>query len=139
MKLRPEYKAPWLAALRSKQYEQGMGHMRKRAESEDKTKGKFAYCCLGVLREVVCDITKKDRQYYLHRDGEELPNFRLIQEVFEPDPKLTPENYALGHIKDAEIWGVRLHSGSLRDISLYDLNDSSVSFEEIADLIEEQL
>lgn len=45
-KLKKRVKAQWLAALRSGDYGQGRGALRKRAANGDK------FCCLGVLCEL---------------------------------------------------------------------------------------
>lgn len=47
-KLDPEFKAKWVAALRSGEYEQCIGTMRRPDEN-----GRAKYCCMGVACEIV--------------------------------------------------------------------------------------
>ena len=51
-KMNPEIKAKWVAALRSGQYQQGKGYL-KRWDADDLTP---SHCCLGVL----CEIAKAE-------------------------------------------------------------------------------
>lgn len=52
-KMNPEVKPSWLTALRSGEYKQGTGHLR-RILNDGVTEG---YCCLGVLSDLYCKIT----------------------------------------------------------------------------------
>ncbi len=45
----PEFKAQWVAALRSGEYTQGYNHLRAKDPQ-----GGYSYCCLGVA----CDLSK---------------------------------------------------------------------------------
>lgn len=49
-KMKPEIKAKWLTALRSGDYQQGKGYLRRQVDGSDQ------YCCLGVL----CDLYSKE-------------------------------------------------------------------------------
>src|SRR5689334_15838538 len=44
----------WLKALRSGEYKQTTGTLRRRS-----TEGEYTYCCLGVLERLMCDETGK--------------------------------------------------------------------------------
>ena len=117
-----EIKARWVAALRSGEYEQGHASLRVGD----------AFCCLGVL----CDIAV--------RDG-------VIGE-----PTIDEGEYAYGRLMErgvlpteVEVWS-GLHIGDpvvVTDTSedypleenLSSLNDEGMSFEEIAEFIEDQL
>jgi hypothetical protein len=47
----PRVKALWVAALRSGKYQQGEGHLRRKKNGL--TEGHIAYCCLGVLTDLM--------------------------------------------------------------------------------------
>lgn len=47
MPMKAEVKEKWVKALRSRQFKQGAGHLKK-----ETINGKLEYCCLGVLHEV---------------------------------------------------------------------------------------
>ena len=53
-----EYKNLWVKALRSKKYEQGIGHLHNSESGKDK------FCCLGVLCEVG-GIKKEENHVYI--------------------------------------------------------------------------
>lgn len=113
-KMDPEVKARWVAALRSGDYEQGAHALRTNDNR---------YCCLGVLCDVVdpagwssggghrCGINS-----YLPSSVAREVGLSTRPEV--PDPR-------------GEFGGDR--------VGLDILNDSSYSFAQIADLIEEHL
>jgi hypothetical protein len=98
-----DLKTRWLAALRSGEYRQGRGRLR------DGDGDVYAYCCLGVLADLIdsegwdgCDNSWKGRMSYL------------------------PESLAAGLIQpETEALAV--------------LNDSGASFAAIADVIEKDL
>jgi hypothetical protein len=46
--MNPDIKAQWVAALRSGEYIQGKGYLRRRIGTTDS----YAYCCLGVLTDL---------------------------------------------------------------------------------------
>lgn len=118
-----EIKAEWVEALRSGEYQQGRNALRRVWSS-----GEVSYCCLGVL----CEL--------FSRKGEGKWN----EEEFlfgEPDGRcgngstgILPRNLAkqVG-LKDRN--PILINQGK----SLAELNDSHVSFAEIADLIEAEL
>jgi len=137
-KVNPEVKAKWVAALRSGDYKQATGHLRVTTGTGDNQQDGF--CCLGVLCDlavkaevigepdaVTLDPVKKIYRY----DGEgtmwlpakvadwaEMPAGPHRDNPFVPDPRFHGE-------------GMRQHLASL--------NDDKVSFDEIADLIEQYL
>ncbi len=114
-KLPPDIKARWLTALRSGEYKQGKNRLRN-----TQSDGKFVYCCLGVL----CDVLKEDvgvQWQFGMFDGSigMLPN--KITSLIDNDPDIKV-NY-----------NGRLHG-------LSELNDTfGLHLDDIANIIEEQL
>lgn len=118
-----EIKKEWVDALRSGKYKQGIQNLNLEEE----------YCCLGVLCDLVKDKLGVEWQliengaYGFLGDTAFLPpsvqDFCGLQES-DPHIELTPE---LQTKYDST------------DISLSYLNDSGANFDEIADLIEQQL
>lgn len=116
--MNPSIKALWVAALRSGEYQQGMGQL--------KTKGGF--CCLGVL----CDLAAKEGVGY----------WNPYEPIFETD-----EGGAATFLPDAVQAWAGLPAGNpgvMRDgdelITLSALNDErGFDFTEIANVIEKQL
>lgn len=121
-KMNPEVKARWVEALRSGDYRQGEAGLRR---------GDDEFCCLGVL----CDIATKedvvkdvqpaapgDTGSWTMYDGFAgvlPPSVRAWAGLEEPDPRFGLDG---------------------KDSSLTRLNDEGkYSFQEIADVIEEQL
>lgn len=105
----PEKVAKWVEELRSEEREQGTGHLRQ----GDK------YCCLGVYCEFVAEIT---------------PQVSLPNEIFEFNgareflPDSVAEDFGWNDNPSVYIDGVR-HP-------LSELNDSGMTFSQIADIIE---
>lgn len=114
-----EIKSRWVTALRSGQYRQGRLALRNTSDE---------YCCLGVL----CEIA--------------------VQENVIPEPVRNMDLYRYGDADDSNSsylpLSVQMWAGLTKnpvvtsgsdDVLLADLNDAWKSFEEIADLIEENL
>lgn len=123
LKLRPEVKTAWLAALRSGDYKQTSGML----QSED-----GSFCCLGVL----CDLSSQgswsqmgdsDELRYMSQGG--TPHKSVMEYAFENfgDPGVDGDNCV-------RVWAPR---GTT--VTLASLNDGGASFTEIACNIEEQL
>ena len=121
--MNPEIKTKWLEALRSGEYRQGRGYLKQRATEFDKPR----HCCLGVLSEIAVaegvdiKVTKfegPDDYVRWEYDG--------IDEVL-PDSVM---NWA----------GMDSHIGTRVDsaLNLADLNDGGKSFDEWADIIEQE-
>lgn len=116
-KLKSEIKEQFLKALRSGDYQQGNGKLYESASD--------AYCCLGVLCNVVgYDNLKTDGCSYLPEDVQNI--------VFESGhcnnpPLLTKEDYDELLIKGPQ---------NMNKFSAAGTNDAGVSFEIIADLVE---
>ena len=113
--MNPELKSRWIAKLRSGEYLQGKGALRKRGEEQD------TFCCLGVL----CEIAVEDGK------------------VRRPEqPKAVGYNYS--YDEEGGLLPVGLHTWSgicLDDRQeLMDMNDTQgKTFEKIADWIDENL
>jgi hypothetical protein len=104
----------WVKALRSGRYKQTDGQLMYRGLD-----GKPSYCCLGVLCRVVGKPAKAGP------DGEEVapPKVCALAGLAEGDPKTSI---------------TREYEGKTYHKTLSVLNDSGKSFEEIADIIEQE-
>jgi len=142
--MKPEIKAAWVAALRSGEYEQGDGNLQK--------EGKF--CCLGVLCEIAVkqfdlDIDVRAEGLYSEDDSTVVTLYNE-QSAFLPsavqDWAGMDDNGGYFdqpvHVLDGEIvtptpamWG---QYGPTEVRTLYLLNDGGVSFDAIANVIEEK-
>ena len=117
-----EIKARWVAALRSGEYEQGRGSLRMGD----------AFCCLGVL----CDIAVKDGVIGEPTIEEgEYAYGRFMEKGVLPTEV---EVWSGLHIDDPVVITDNSDSYPLSE-SLSTLNDEGMSFEEIAEFIEDQL
>ena len=117
-----EVKAEWVRRLRSGDYEQGRGFLR--SKGLDGTPDR--YCCLGVLCEMAEGVGLVERfdsggEYYDY--GSERQTCGLPRPVREWSGVETP----LGDF---------LNDG--QSVRLSSLNDSGLSFEEIAEVIERE-
>ncbi len=108
--MKARWKKKWLAALRSGEYRQGREALRQRVKKSD------AYCCLGVLADLVApeEWSKKpnSKRFYRHNEGYENLSYGTFEQV-----GLDP------HISNR----------------LVDMNDSGQSFTTIAAWIEKNL
>jgi hypothetical protein len=130
-----KFKARWVAALQSGEYQQGQQQLRR----GDK------FCCLGVA----CDLIAKDGGGYWSDDVFYLKP-RRIRDIFKSSSELSdkyklPPALAkrLGIGRDPEVPGVirdYVPSGSAGlHATLASLNDQGVPFHVIAEIIEEDL
>ena len=121
-----EIKEKWVKALRSGEYRQGRGYLRK--EKNDNP-NKFNYCCLGVL---VNEVLEGEWYYALDSAYGFNPIFNIINEINAPSfasIELIPEPIALN----------KLSITMEQQKTLAGMNDKGKTFEEIADWIEENL
>ena len=118
-KLKPEIKKLWVDALRSGEWVQTTKHL----ECEG------AYCCLGVLTKLTGNPDDLDQE-------DELPPLHLAKTWWEDEPPgSVVRDPQVVLRRDLDDWLGRQHT-----ISLSGANDTySLSFSEIADIIEEQL
>lgn len=132
--MNPEIKQMWLEALRSGEYVQGKNALR----SVDAT-GQDSYCCLGVL----CDLNqqygwslKPDTEGWCFLDDSE----SLPQEIVEWAEVGSMNPFILKQpLVDKPWFPASQLALSANWTTLAMLNDSGVSFANIADIIEEQL
>ena len=112
--MNPKIKERWLEALRNGDYEQG----KRRLKQGDN------YCCLGVL----CDILKDE------------VGGKWVNNRFEVEDKIRfgclPDKVVNYCQLDYKLPLVKIDNN---EISLSELNDTGYTFNEIADIIEEQL
>lgn len=120
MSMNPEWKAKWVAALRSGEYQQ----------SQRALKTENGYCCLGVL----CDVVRKEQDEGEWKENEG-KQFFVIADV--SDYSLPP--MPVMHLVDLQTDDPRITlNGETNDISLWN-DDYGITFTELADAIEEQL
>jgi hypothetical protein len=126
--LQPEFKAAWIAALRSGEYKQGYG---KLYDSDTK-----AMCCLGVGC-VVAGVPLEDL------DDLPMPTPDMIKSWFN-NPDTLPFHLNLDDAVDAINFSATIpvfigYEKLPHPTNLPELNDDEgYSFEQIADIIEEQ-
>lgn len=129
--MKPEIKAKWVKALRSRRFKQGDGALK----IKDSISGEIRHCCLGVLCELAIEdgLSLKTQEFENGNTewwfGKEERDDFLPREVMEwagiknNSPKVhDPES-----------------NNEVDEISLADLNDGGYSFREIAELIKESL
>jgi len=119
MKLNPEFKARWIAALRSGEYAQGQGSLLN-VDNE--------LCCLGVG----CRISDPELDIF----GKAMPPRSVAAKWFGvPEESLRP-SVTSEQMVNANCFSVAVGD---QQHNLASLNDDGWSFKEIADLIEQQL
>ena len=120
--MKQEWKDKWVAALKSGNYEQGTGCLRN----------KDRFCCLGVLCDIInkeLEVGKWDNKYFNNND----------HYVFRINDTIDHGGLPL---QIQEIAGIGSRSGSINYINkkyetLSYLNDKGSTFEQIAEIIEE--
>lgn len=124
----------WLDALRSGDYEQGNGAMREQRSSEQPR-----YCCLGVADEVCFGATWQEKFVdHAYQDdmgsAGSLPDER--RDALGLDEDATEEDLD----KYYKLRGLRDHYSDppSREQLLIWLNDDGISFDQIAEFIEER-
>jgi len=135
-KMNPDHKTTWLEALRGGKYKQGRQHLRK-------SNGEDAFCCLGVLQDVIQPEDWVSPSDWNHDKLWAVPEYVGWEDDDNQDA-----------LHDGEIQGRLLEETGLsgdatvRLITLNDgrhlstLSDERIdkhSFEQIADWIEENL
>lgn len=121
--MKDEIRDAWVAALRSEKYTQGRFSLKHHYKNEIK------YCCLGVLCEVYQELNPENQ-------------LKVYKEEFDTRYQFEGK---IGTLPDKVMKWAGLDSDDPKvkiDLELKDLsalNDTDVPFNEIADLIEEQL
>ena len=123
IKLLPEYKQPWLDALRSGKYKQGHGALRRGD----------AFCCLGVMADLLAKEENARYEWRIRDAGVHQPTFAIIERAtgassggFPIDMmrKITNDTADLFYVMD----------------KLVKMNDrDKCTFTEIADFIEQNM
>lgn len=136
--MNPEYKAKWVAALRSGKYEQGRAALHKEGGG---------MCCLGVLCDVVKDEVGGRWGEPSGRGGSAIgflindhtpPNYNYPPFAVYALIGLTVADARVG--RDISVAAKLPRNQETRLYSLSVLNDSGdYTFAQIADIIEEQL
>jgi hypothetical protein len=126
----PELKAKWVAALRSGEYLQGKGVLKKVNKDDE-----IRYCCLGVLCEVAGleleeDLSKPTGTAKVNYGVRDTQGDWIVTTSI---PESLAGQFGLG-LQD-------LPDGNFYDPQnpLIDKNDNGVTFAKIADWIEENL
>ncbi len=132
-KLPPDIKELWLKALRSGQYEQ----------CKNKLRIDNRYCCLGVLTDILLD--RINGEWVVHPSGIcSLQSKDMDNELGDYEDQFLPLSVCklTGTEHDIEVKLEPEHTENfiprLR-VTLSELNDAGLTFEEIAQYIEEQL
>jgi hypothetical protein len=118
-RMNPEWKAKWVAALRSGEYKQGRHFLRKIDDT---------FCCLGVL----CDLVAKEDPYFRWEKNSSNSAFNMLID----DKMPSAEVYAFIEYSsegDRMMWEARS-----RGTCLSEMNDAGHTFTEIADIIEKE-
>ena len=119
--MNPQIKARWVAALRSGDYTQGKGALRRGDE----------YCCLGVL----CDLHRIETG-----ETEWVPGGAYDWKGRKGRAIWTYARSAISLPNAVALWaGLYVPSPVVGESQLSELNDGGATFAVIADLIEAQL
>lgn len=122
--MNPDIKAQWVAALRSGNYKQGRGRLRREWQGHP---GEYQYCCLGVLCELAVEAGIATREDYYYASAVN-PNDRDYTH-----PPVAVERWA----------GLASSSPQAGERSLIQMNDALAddcyTFSQIADAIERYL
>lgn len=132
--MNPEIKQRWLTALRSGKYKQGIGRLKTRQDA-----GPVRHCCLGVLCDLAVEagVVGNTLRLRMINGAEELTwRYGEEGEVNYLPPEV--EKWA-GLARSTAIFAPVIGEEGTVPTALSSLNDSGTTFEEIANLIEEQL
>lgn len=129
MKMRPEVKAKWLAALRSGEYRQAREHLHVRDEGD-------RFCCLGVLCEIAANegvvVREADDGLVTYDDKEDMPPRSVRIWAFGEQEFLPHDPWEVAYARSDE--------ARAQEVGLATLNDEyGLGFAEIADAIEASL
>lgn len=116
-----EVKQKWISALRSGEYKQGTGRLKREDE----------YCCLGVL----CDLYIKEHKNEVSWEEKRLTGYYFRGQQAEYGFHLPPEVITWAGITSDN---PNVHY-ECKCSPLTKLNDRQVNFNTISELIEEQL
>lgn len=120
-KMDPAVKAQWLTALRSGEYQQGRGYLRRND----------TFCCIGVLADLAI---KAGIGEWMDYPGDDAPGVRMY--TADPSNGLVAEGAVLP--LPVRNWS-RLSRFQVVALGLMEMNDNDEPFERIADVIEKNL
>ena len=127
--MNPEVKVKWLEALRSGEYRQTKGELRSSGDR---------FCCLGVLSDLYRKEVEGSWEFYRHGES----RYSMVNQSGSDAATVD----LLPCIRDwADLEGrnpvVHIAKGECDfvPITLAELNDEGMSFNEIADIIDHQL
>jgi hypothetical protein len=122
-KMHPELKKKWLEALRSGEYKQGQGCLRKSTSEGDK------FCCLGVLTDIVIKNNLAPLHWASRPEGHHVvEGGKLLTAMWLPSEVVI--------LADISPLGA-IPYGDHRHDTLANWNDYGATFEKIAKIIEE--
>lgn len=133
-----EIKEKWVNALRSGDYHQTAGMLRRKGDEFLDFTTPDSFCCLGVLCDLYC---KSERDRWLPPDEPGFPAFGIQEQDdtgLPPCIDKTELPSCVMQWADLDCSNPRIEC-EMEVRTLADLNDSGRSFKEIADLIEQQL
>lgn len=138
----PEIKAKWVAALRSGEFEQGSGALCRGGR----------YCCLGVLCELAYRegvVARKGCSIFPLTEISPYPSQSPYRRGHTPSPRCSTSEISYDGNESFLPLSVQTWAGLDTDnpevpalgttVSLDNLNDSGKTFQEIAEIIEENL
>lgn len=135
--MKAEVANKWIEALRSGEYQQAEGQLRKCGDNWEVDPSDSAYCCLGVL----CDLYAQEHSHAEWGGGLDRGELFLSEEFHLPREVrewagMRSDNGNLG--TETTIVHLTSDGHPVAETSadnLVDLNDSGASFAEIADVI----
>lgn len=118
IKLKPEIKEKWVAALESGKYMQGKGRLCEKTQ----TANEYKYCCWGIFA-IIVGLAHNEEEYFIYDSWTMIASLRpdFLIPFLIPDEELTYKKV----------------SNTLRGFE--DLNDSGYPFLEIAKKIKSDL
>jgi hypothetical protein len=131
--MKKEVADKWVTALRSGEYEQAKGLLKK---IDPENGDDIGYCCLGVL----CELAIEDGVNVKRGGGVRHEDRFDPEDVWYSTPRYDDNDALIG----TKVMGwseMRTNDGSFDDdrgimVSLVNYNDGGMSFNEIADIIE---
>lgn len=117
--MKPEIKQKWVDALRSGVYQQTNGYLKRRD----------GFCCLGVL----CDVVKDE----LNLEWQASDDIETFTEYIISNQASYLPIVVLNHCGINNVNPLVIYHGEPKFLA--ELNDSRISFDEIANIIEEQM
>lgn len=110
-KLEKEFAQKWIKALRSGKFKQGSGYLKDEIN---------CYCCLGVACHIISPKARITKKFYIDSDSLS-KNTNVSKQLFKKMPEL--------------LRGTDVENSFVYNVS--EMNDAGMSFNEIADWIEE--